>query len=267
MVRDAIAAHAPFDKCEMKVYAKGSYANNTNVRADSDVDIAVECTECCYWTEQAKGDHPDGDAYSGIWTPTKLRAELAAALEAKFPDQVDASGSIAIGVEASTARVDADVVPCFSSKHYFSSGAVREGTKVFSTSGQGFNNYPAQQLANGRDKNVATGGRYKNVVRILKRVGNAMVEAGTHREVPSFFVECIAYNCPDVALNELTWKERVKACLVHVWSELEGAEPDEESKRWLEVNQIKYLFHDSQKWTREDGRDFAGAAWKHLGLE
>src|SRR4051794_20755929 len=58
MVRQAVSAHPAFDGYTMKVYAKGSYANNTNVRSDSDVDIAVRCTDVCYWGEHAKGAHP-----------------------------------------------------------------------------------------------------------------------------------------------------------------------------------------------------------------
>lgn len=57
MVKEAIASHESFEDCSLKVYAKGSYAN-TNVKADSDVDIAVECTECVYWEEQSPGAHP-----------------------------------------------------------------------------------------------------------------------------------------------------------------------------------------------------------------
>jgi len=34
MIRQAIDAHEPFNGYSLKVYAKGSYANNTNVRAD-----------------------------------------------------------------------------------------------------------------------------------------------------------------------------------------------------------------------------------------
>ncbi|MCH7388141.1 hypothetical protein MMO39_12650 [Acinetobacter modestus] len=54
MIRQAIDAHEVFQNCSLKVYAKGSYANNTNVRSDSDVDIAVECTDAIYWEESKK---------------------------------------------------------------------------------------------------------------------------------------------------------------------------------------------------------------------
>ncbi|MNQ58173.1 hypothetical protein D3C85_723630 [compost metagenome] len=35
MIRQAIDSHEPFNNCSLKVYAKGSYANNTNVRSDN----------------------------------------------------------------------------------------------------------------------------------------------------------------------------------------------------------------------------------------
>ncbi|MFS0483125.1 hypothetical protein ACL1A8_12465 [Corynebacterium striatum] len=35
MIREAIEAHPAFDGMSCKIYAKGSYANNTNVKADT----------------------------------------------------------------------------------------------------------------------------------------------------------------------------------------------------------------------------------------
>lgn len=265
MIRDAIEAHAAFDDCALRVYAKGSYANNTNVRADSDVDIAVQCRDVTYWEEATEGAHPPGTPYTGIWTPAKLRAELLEALRAKFPGQVDASGSTAFRIESGSARVEADVVPCFDYRYYFSSTSFRDGARVFKADGGMITNYPDQQLANGRSKNNRTGARYKKAVRIMKRVENAMVNAGVHREVPSFFVECLVYNVPDSVLTRPTWTDLIRGVVVHIYNELEGAEPSDEGDRWLESNECKYLFHSAQKWTRKDGRDFAQAAWTYLG--
>jgi len=53
--------------------------------------------------------------------------------------------------------------------------------------------------------------------------------------------------------------------LLHIWNSLQGDEPT--SSRWLEVNECFYLFHQNQKWTREDGRDFSKAAWNYFGFE
>ena len=267
MVQDAVDAHDTFEDCRLSVYPTGSYANNTNVRADSDVDIAVQCHNVEYWEEETPGAHPLASPYEGIWTPEKLRSELVAALKAKFPGQVDTSGSTAIQVNSSSARVVADIVSCFDFRYYFTGGGSRPGTKIFPRTGSSFENHPAQHLEKGKQKNTRTNTRFKKSVRIMKRVENAMLANCAHRELPSFFVECLVYNCPDAVLTQSTWTEVVRGILVHVWNGLEGAEPTDNSERWLEVNECKYLFFNAQKWTRAEGRDFAKAAWNYLGYK
>ena len=66
------------------------------------------------WKESEKGIHTPGKSYEGIWTPAKLRVEVISAMKAKFPGQVDSSDSTAIQINSNSARVGADVVPCFS---------------------------------------------------------------------------------------------------------------------------------------------------------
>jgi hypothetical protein len=263
MVKQAVSDHSGFKGCSLSVYAKGSYPNNTNVRSDSDVDIAVQCHDVEYWEEIQPGLHVRASPYRGIWTPQKLRDELVSALRANF-SQVDASGSTAIEIAASSARMDADVIPCFDYRYYMN-GWNRTGAKTFRKDGTSLVNYPDQHLASGRAKNTATNGYFKNAVRILKRVENAMLTNGIHREVPSYFIECLVYNCPNSILLRTTWTETVRGILIHIWNGLEGAEPGQESERWLEVNDCKFLFHTDQKWTRQDGRDFSNAAWNYLG--
>lgn len=266
MVREAINAHAPFAGCDLRVYAKGSYANNTNVRADSDVDIAVECANAIYWDEVDKGLHTPHSEYAGPWTPQKLRDELGSALAAKFKNEVDPSGSTALRVHSGSTRVDADVVPCFRFRYYVAAEECIAGTKIFKKDLSSIVNYPAQQLANGREKNRRTGYRYKKVVRILKRVGNLMDQAGMHEPPPSYFIECLPYNCPDTVYSGSNWTETVRAVLIYLRTGLEGEEPTNSEKRWLEVNECFYLFHPGQPWTRADGHAFSQAAWSYLGL-
>jgi hypothetical protein len=264
MIRQAIDSHEPFNNCSLKIYAKGSYANNTNVRSDSDVDIAVECTDVLYWQEAEKGVYSPGKPYEGVWTPAKLRSELLSAMKAKFPNQVDDTGSTAIQINSSSARVDADVVPCFSFRYHLKNES-RDGTKIFKTDGSSIVNYPTQQLENGIAKNKRTGYAYKKGARLLKRIENAMAEDKKFRELPSFFMECLAYNCPDTAFAKTTWTECLRTMLFHIWEQLQGDEPD--VGRWVEANECFYLFHSNQKWSREDGREFAKAAWNYLGFK
>lgn len=266
MIKEAIRDHPAFDDCPLTVYAKGSYANNTNVRADSDVDIAVQCSDVLYWDEAEPGSKlTKGGPYSGPWTPSKLRAELEVALTNKFPGQVDTSGSTAIQVNSSSARVDGDVLPCFDYRYYFANGGYREGSRAFKTDGAAITNYPEQHLDMGRTKNTRTSLRFKKAVRVMKRVENVMVEDSAIDQLPSYFIECLVYNVPDHILTRPRWAEVVRGTLVHIYEGLAGTEPEAEDQRWREVNECKYLFHSLQKWTRKEGRDFAEAAWGYLG--
>lgn len=267
MIDEAIKEHPAFEGVDLSVYAKGSYPNNTNVKFDSDVDVGVQCHEVFYHDATTPAAEPPPNPYRGHWKRDVLRNEVTLALVAKFPGQVDTSGSTALRVRSSTARVDADVVPCFNYRYYTSPGSYREGVRIFRTSGQTLVNYPVQQLENGRAKNKRTQARYKKVVRILKRAANEMESGRTHRSVPSFFIESLVYNCPDHAFGHANWRERVQFVLAHIWEGLQSdAEPTAEEDRWVEVNGYKFLFHPDQKWNRADGRDFAYAAWNYLGL-
>lgn len=268
MIREAIDEHDGFDgyRSGFTVYAKGSYANNTNVKSDSDVDVVVECTDVCYWEEHdpAQGGHASGEPYTGPWTPEKLRQEIASALEKKFPGAVTA-GSTAFEVNASSARVNADVVPSFTYKLYFADGDFIQGTKVFKKDGTSVVNYPKLQLERGRAKNTRTNNYYKKTVRILKRLENELVSKGLTEAVPSYLLECLIYNCPDEYFSRSTWRGTMRGCLADIFNSTMGPEPDE--NRWLEANGVKYLFHYAQKWTRAQVHKFASDAWDYMEFE
>ena len=83
MVRDAIDAHPDLRDVDKRIYTKGSYPNNTNVRRDSDVDVVVELHECIYYDYKPGVTPPKpslGSPYQGPWTPRLWRAEINRAL-------------------------------------------------------------------------------------------------------------------------------------------------------------------------------------------
>ena len=261
MIKEAISEYPEFHDCDLSVYAKGSYPNKTNVRTESDVDIAVQCSNAFYHNKDSDIISP----YEGRWTRSKLRQEVGLALIAKFGTQVDTSGNVAIKVSSSSARVDGDVVPCFNYRRYFDDGSYKEGSKIFFKDGSSTENYPKDHLEKGRSKNNSTNSYYKKTVRILKRTANAMESDGHHRAVASYFVESLVYNCSNQSFLPSTWIATIRGIVYHIWENTQGdSEPS--SGRWKEANDFKYLFHQNQGWNRRDGRDFAKAAWNYLEL-
>lgn len=269
MVRQAINSHPAFDghRNDIRVYTKGSYANNTNVRADSDVDVVVENTACIYYDHGAGVTPPTPGSvapYSGSWTPATWRAEVAAALRSTFGTTVDTSGKVAIYVPPLTgSRPSADVVPSFTFHRYWNTEHTRKsvGCCVFNTVGTKIVNWPQQQLDNGITKNKATGQRYKYFVRALKNAENVLSKADVIQPLPSYFMECLVYNVPDEYLVPPGLVAGFRSTLAYLFNNLRT---DDAVSEWLEPNERKYLFRGGKKWTRTDGFALVDATWDYL---
>lgn len=271
MVNDAIDAHAAFEGVDKRIYTKGSYPNNTNVRQDSDVDVVVELHECSYY-DYASGVTPPatspGGKYEGLWTPALWRSEVANALVNAFGSKsIDTSGKIAINIcAAAGSRPGADVVPSFLYYRYGDAARTspKQGSCVFSTSGTKIVNWPDQQLTNGRTKNNNTNQRYKNYVRALKNAENILVRAGTISELPSYFMECLGYNVPDSTLCTGSLDKGFQETLRWLWLRLEDGSAYQD---WVEPNWCKYLFRGTQKWSVDDAKALVLKTWNYLGYK
>lgn len=271
MVADAIASHPAFGSSSVKTYTKGSYPNNTNVRRDSDVDVVVEMRDLIYWdyNPNVANQSAQGTAYEGGWTPEKWRSEVAQAMLNVFgASDVDTHGKIAINIKAVLgSRPSADVVPSFLYYRYNDSKRSQtladQGSCVFPQgSAAKVVNWPQQQLDKGRAKNTATGGRYKYYASALKNAENTLAIAGLLDELPSYFMECLAFNVPDGVLTGGSLDVGFRDTLIHMWTRLTDGSAAQE---WVEPNWQKYLFRDKQKWAIEDGQALVIATWNYLG--
>jgi hypothetical protein len=269
MVRKAIAASDAFGSSTVMIYTKGSYPNNTNVRQDSDVDVVVELRDCVYYDFKpgVTSAATVSSGYAGPWTPKTWRKAVGDALVTHFgASGVDRTGKLAINISAvAGSRPSADVVPSFDYRRYNDpyKRTWDEGSCVFpSDGGAKVVNWPSQQLEKGRKHNTATGSRYKNYVRALKNAENVLTKAGTIKELPSYFMECLVFNVPAETLKSGDLDQGFRATLVSLWQQLEA----ESNKRsMVEPNWMKWLFTDDKKWKLQDGKDLIQATWNHFG--
>ena len=276
MIRVAIDAHPLLTKLGVSVFAKGSYKNNTNVRRDSDVDIAVEYTDIVYnqygpdtdreSVRAARGYTP----YSGPFRDASGDTELGLFKDAVGEALVGAFGADAVTrsnkiftVRESSRLLAADVVPCAQNRKHWSPQRYVQGIRLLPDrpAGHPIINYPRQHYSRGVAKNEDTSRRFKRAVRVLKNLENLMVKDGASPEVASYLIECLVYNCPDSCFLPSTWGERMRSVVSHIWHDTEDLECE---KRWYEVNDVKFLFHARQKWTRDQARSFAHAAWQYV---
>ncbi|MET9267017.1 hypothetical protein [Amycolatopsis sp. NPDC004079] len=273
MVRGAVGKWADENDIDVRYLQKGSYANNTNVRLDSDVDVAVIHKGFHYYDDS---DLLEADKVNGSGVSIKnfggstFRASLGAFLKTHFGSACDNSGKTAIELAENAGRVKADIVPSFEYRKYYYDSAwnvqYHLGTKVFRLDGTSVVNYPEQQLANGREKNNQTGGRYKDAVRILKNVENDLVNAGLIEALPSYFMECLMYIVPNLYFGDKGSTPLVTDfcnATAYVFGKVKD---DETGEGLFEPNGIKPLFSSSQPWTLADARGLILQAWSYYSL-
>lgn len=192
----------------IKIFLQGSYANNTNVKAESDVDIAVIKEDNFYTLYRTEGNHPQNDSTFHFVTlpqetPTfKDRVEVC--LKQSFPKKVTRHNK-SIKVSGNSYRKDADTVPAKRYRNYKDNYS--DDPKDYiggiiikpDDNGPAIVNYPEQHIKKGREKNISTNYSYKKQVRILKSIKNIMDDSGysSSQKMSSFGLESLFWNVPN----------------------------------------------------------------------
>jgi predicted nucleotidyltransferase len=269
-IRNAIDASEELSSKDIEVFVQGSYANRTNVRQESDVDICVLCKNT-FFPDYSMSDGLNNEilGYSDAdYRYAQFKNNMETALKAHFGAISVTRGNKAFDVHANTYRVAADVVACFEHRRFIGtaeSNRYYSGTQLLPDTGGKIINWPRQNYANGVEKNDETGRRFKAVVRILKRLRNEMVINGhvAAEPIPSYLIECLVWNVPNDGLGHAEYQGDVRYALAHLWNE---TRTDDGCNQWREINGLKYLFRSNQPWQRDQVNGFLAAAWNYIGF-
>lgn len=268
-INDAIRASEDLKDKDIKVFVQGSYANNTNVRRESDVDVCIMLKNTFY------AEYPDNltrDDYGfteGTYDYSTYRKQVINALMSQFGEESLKNGNKSIKIESNSQRVDADAVPSFQYRNYYYLDSrvpdnFKEGIKFFSQGGDStIINYPKIHVENGRRKNTETQRRFKRLARIFKRIRYHMINDGEpiNSGISSFLLECLLWNVPnEIYNNNGTWIERIEKSISYLYNKTQNVETCEE---WCEVSEILYLFHD-RKWNIKMVNEYLLQMWNYL---
>lgn len=271
-VRKAIKASSDLTNLDITVFAQGSYRARTNVRQDSDVDVCIRYNSTFFEKYPEGKTRADFGNVPGTMAFSDFKDMVQDALVSYFGGDGVTRGNKAFDVHANTYRVDADVVPTFEYRLYTgrltSSGAHEyySGVAFDPDRGSRIINWPQQTYDNGVARNSETNRRYKRAIRILKRLRGKMLEMGVVEAdaVPSFLIECLVWNADVDAFSKDSYTEMLRHIIANLWN---NTREDSDCQRWVEVNRMKWLFRDSQPWTRQDANRFLHAAWNHIGYK
>jgi hypothetical protein len=206
-VQEALSRSKELADISYEVFLQGSYANSTNTRGDSDVDVVVMMTSTFMPdisplnVQQVR--HYATNQIPGTTSFTQLRDMVKRALDAYFgPSRVENKNKC-LKVAKRDGFVDADVVPAMQLRRFTSyeaSGAATwiEGIYIDPLQGGRIINFPKEHIKQGQAKNKLASGNYKSAVRQVKRLRRKAVSRALlgPSDAPGYLLECLVSNVP-----------------------------------------------------------------------
>ncbi|RMO08264.1 hypothetical protein ALQ47_02436 [Pseudomonas cichorii] len=224
-IKDALeSAGAAYHGKNFKVFLQGSYGNDTNIYAESDVDVVIRLDDV-YYSDLTQLSPEDKAAYDRAFVPAtysydQYKRDVLKALTDRFGSDVKA-GDKAITVAANGNRRKADVIASMQFRRYWKfkgtyDSQYDEGICFFNGAGERIANYPKQHSENLTKKHQGSNKWLKPMVRVLKNLRSKLVADGTLKAgiAPSYYLEGLLYNVPsekfgisyaDCFVNAMNW--------------------------------------------------------------
>lgn len=239
-------SRAPYHGRSKDVYLQGSYGNDTNVYADSDVDIVI-CSDASFSYDldhildiekrAFQNDHPS----VGL-SIESFQTDVYAWLRSQYGSDVQPPKK-AMQIKATNSRRAADVLICTEHRQHINfNGSARTfwpGVKFITSDGTAIINFPKEHAKQCTAKHQATNDWFKPTVRIFKNMRNRMIEKGSLQDgvAPSYYIEGALSNVPNGHYG-VTYANTVASCLD--W--LQKANKD----RLLCAHNLRWLVRDNK---------------------
>ena len=252
-IRNALSKHPWPREVDYDAYLQGSYANYTNIRGNSDVDLVVEL-KSAFSSNLSEAEQQQLGIKDASYGFPQFRDDVEKALTSYYgTDSVDASGQKSIKITASSNRLAADVVPCITYRNYQNSRRIARGITFWTrSSGEQIINFPKLHKRNGSVKNQKTGNCFKPSIRMFKNAREKILDndPSLQGRYPSYFIECFLYNVPSKHFNG-SYRDTYSG----VCGSLASMSPDFSQFRCQ--NEQQQLFgEESTQWDIEEAVDF-----------
>ena len=199
-------ADSPYAGKNYKVFLQGSYGNDTNIYAESDVDTVIQLNDC-FRHDLTKLSETEKQAFqaahsNAVYTHVEFKNDVVNVLTEKYGNDAD-SGEKAITIAANGNRRKADVIAAVQYRRYHkfrntSDQLYDEGISFFTKAGEQIANYPNYHSQNLTTKHQNSNKWFKPMARVLKNlrgklIAEKMIAGGA---APSYYLEGLLYNVP-----------------------------------------------------------------------
>jgi hypothetical protein len=206
MVKESLAS-IDLGDISYVIYPQGSYANKTNIVADSDVDIVIALKSAFYPNKENLSE-PELEEYNRYYQQSDLtwRRFRAAVVEVLRSYYLIQEKTKCVKVRSNLLRLPADVLVALDYRYYLSflslsDQTYADGVQFYTSENHKIINYPKRHIRACALKDDRVGGRYRRIVRVAKNARNALAADDESQikvgSVPSYFLESLLWNVPD----------------------------------------------------------------------
>jgi len=236
------------------IFLQGSYRNDTNIRADSDVDVIVKLNDA-FRRDLSQLTPSELLLYNSSFSTAtyafaEFRKDVLDQLNSYYGKTLVTEGKNSIKLKSASGRLGADVIVCLDYRRYIRFNGIHDqsfvqGIAFDRTDGVSITNYPKLHSANCTAKHQATGGWFKPTVRIFKNMRRRLVETGalTDGVAPSYFIECMIYSVPKECFGR-SFQSTVLDAMVWI--------SKAETSNFVCASEQTYLFGDRPEQWRAD---------------
>ena len=203
-----------------EVFLQGSYGNDTNIYAESDVDVVIRL-DSIFRGDIDSLSIEEKNAYNNLPNATynfkDFKKAVIIRLQNVFGKENITEGNKAIKIKPSQSRRSVDVVVAHEHRNYYSwPNGYTSGIVLPTLLNSEIINYPKKHSDNCTNKHQETDQNFKPMVRIFKNIRSKLVEDRiiTKDIAPSYFIEGLLHNAPeelfigsygDMVVNILNW--------------------------------------------------------------
>lgn len=270
-IKDALeGVGTPYADKDYSVFLQGSYGNDTNIYAESDVDVVI-CLNGCFQSDLSglseQGKLAWDAAYSNAkYTHTDFSKDVLSVLIDEFGNEVKA-GKKAIMIPANGIRRKSDVITATQYRRYYKFNGINdqsydEGICFYTSKGVQIANYPKQHRTNMTKKHQDSSKWLKPMVRVMKNLRSRLVDDDLLKEgmAPSYFIEGLLYNVPSDKFHT-----DYETCFINA---INWLRQEADKAKLVCANEQYYLLHDNAPtcWPSANCDAFLDAAselWKN----
>lgn len=252
-----------------EIYLQGSYANHTNIRRESDVDIVLQYNGIFRYND-SKLDERTKQKHNNAFADAKMTFEqfkinifnelYKEAIKYKTVSSVKYK-SKSIKISLQNPSIDIDVVPCFLYKNYWTFSETdplnkkhyKHGIALDDTNtGKRIVNYPKIHIENGNDKSARTNKNYKLTIRYIKKIKSMLVDKDIidDKLAPSYFIENLMFNVPDNLFDRVSHLKTFDNILNYL------SNPDRYDDFLCQHEQWELFGDESTQWNKGNAKNF-----------